>query len=473
MGLNPIKDIVLSQDGEIMVAINSRDEIICINCVKGFGIWKENLKMRVDGISYASGAAQTLLYSCHGKISILDNLGKAIWEQQFPFSLLRACISFDGQFIWFASSEGIVGLLRSRSGRDLSRIEFSDFEILSSQPHLSVFFKKSWRTELEPPRSGEKPLIQSWVGPDGVEYVILWNGSNALLCLNDCGEEVFKTSLLVGKIFGMSVSPQADLVILVSDSGIIGFRLDGSEVFRFLGDFSNVHLFESGSFALLQSDGKCRIYLNNRRFSHVVDVNYDISSLCGSERVAFLFGDNNLTAIDSLGNVLHSFSYAGKACFHEIDSNQGDLLFGTEFGEIILLGIDGNLLYRNILSGKIIFACFDQTEDLIFAATQGVPDLVLVQNRTSRKGKIRLNGKPVLGGCHKLGVAVGTELDDIVFAGKDGCIQGRYSSADHLVGFVGSRQGEGIYVLAEGSISRFATSPANEPKLGVKIADLT
>ncbi|MFZ2959232.1 MAG: hypothetical protein WA705_20285 [Candidatus Ozemobacteraceae bacterium] len=274
MGLDPLQDLVVNKAGDIVVALDKGRGIYCINCVQSFGVWKGQLSSAFNGVSYADETKQTLLFAKDGLLCVFDEKGAPTWEHRFPFPLLRARISADGRTIFYASPTGRVGCLRSQAGRDFSRLEFIDVSptpvasTAGGAPALS--FRKAWTVDFEQGRPGDKPKLCCRRSVDGVEYLTLCSGRDRLAMLNDCGEEIWNNRLAFGGLRDLAISIKADSILTVAQPGVIGFNLNGEEMFRFFGQFQSGHSFGSGSFLLLNDQGTVRYYLNASHFSHVL-----------------------------------------------------------------------------------------------------------------------------------------------------------------------------------------------------------
>jgi len=455
LGLDPIQDIVVNETGDVVVALDKARCIYCINCVKSFGIWKGKLNSDFIGLSYAEVSKQTLLYSKDGLITILNDTGSPIWEHRFPFPLITAKLTSDGQAIIYAGSEGRVGCLLSRSGRDTSRLEFVEVHAAPEMKETTSTFKKIWQLDLPKSAPGDFPKVHKWVGQDQVEYLLTWSGRERLFCVNDLGEEIWEHRLLKTSVTGMTVSTRADTAILTTTGSVIGFKLDGSEAFKFFGNFRSPHIFSSGSFILLDENGKIRFYRNANHFSHIIEENEGYDSICGNEDAAFVIGKCKIVSIDSDGKTVGAKSFSENLGFCGLDPFQGDLLTGTSKGNIHFLSSNCEEIYRHHQSSPIGLICMNKSEDVVYLGVEAKNEVVIIQNRTNKLAKASLNG--VLSCCvsHGKGAVFGTSVDELGLIGFDGDILARYNFPDKLLQLVYSRQQEFIYILSEGGLGKF------------------
>ncbi len=460
MGVDPVIALSLNSAGDVVVLLDKGKGIYCINCVKACGIWKGTLSSHFDGVSLADQSRHVLLFSKTGLLSVLDDKGNPFWEHRFPFNLLDARLSADGQTIWYASPEGRVGGMVSRAGRDMSRMEFVDFDPPQLADEVTSSFKRIWSVELPAPVVGEKPRVRRWRGQDQVEYLLLWDGSERLICLNDVGEEIWANRMTMRGISDMAVSPSADLAVLLASGVVLGFHLDGSEAFKFFGNFTGVHVFASGAFLLLGANGQVRFYLNHNHYSHIVEAGEPILAFRGDEEHSFLVGKKRAVSVGSDGKIVGTREVEGDIISCRLESSEGELMIGTSHGDLVFLKKDGEVGYHHKLSSPVGLVCVQKSEDVVFAGISEAKDVVVLQNRSNRKTKTSLNGVLKYATGHEKGAVFSTAVDEIALIGLSGEILARYMFPDRIVELLSSRKGQFLYVLSEGTFGKYCTSEA-------------
>lgn len=477
MGLDPVLDLALNASGNQVIALDKGRGIFCYNCVRSQGRWKGQLNAPFEGLSFAGDINQTLLFTRDGLLTILNDKGEPIWEQRLTTEISRAAISADGQNIIYASRTGQIGCLRNRSGRDLSRLEF--LEITATPPKVNddLSFRKIWSIDLPTAGEGGDQLLRRFLRPDRMEYLLLWDGADELSCRNESGEEIWSLRFPGTRMRDLAIAPGADLALPATDQGVIGLRLDGIEAFKICGAFQQSHGFANGSFLLRTDDHQLRNYLNENKFSHLLEwpttEQAPTLRLAGNENRCFLLGETRIWC-SADGHALQDVGeHAGNLSFIFQDDLSGELSLGNQHGEIILISGDGEISYRNQLpGGGIAFFCHHRSEDTIFVAIQGSLELFLLQNRQSRKMKLTMASPILSGTAFQDGAILATALDELLYIGLQGEILAKYTFPDKIRRVIPARHPKHFYILGESSLVQMQIARKDESLQGVRYLEL-
>ncbi|HNW33487.1 MAG TPA: PQQ-binding-like beta-propeller repeat protein [Candidatus Ozemobacteraceae bacterium] len=459
MGLDPIQDLAVSADGQIMVALDRGRGIFCINCVKSFGVWRGMLNSEFSGVSYADETKYTLLYSKDGLLSILDAEGQPAWEYRFPASLLRARLTGDGQTIWYATPEGRVGCLVSTASRDLSRLEFLDVEAPPAvEAAQMAAFRKVWCIDLAGGAALDaKPVARTWMGADQIEYALLWDGRDTVRCHNDVGDEIWTARIPSAGVADLAVSAAADLAMAVGRGGVVGFKGDGSEICRFFGNFRSVHVFATGAMLLLSENGQVRFYRHAGQFTRMVEAGGEALAVHGAEQFAWLVGKTFAVLVDPEGAVKGRIELTTEPLFHRMDATGSGLLIGTVSGEILLINEKGEQDRKLSVEGGAEHVLFHKIEDAMFVGHAGSGDVTILRTRTGTRTRTKLAGGISAMCLHKLGAVIATGIDELMLMGSDGQIRARSTFPDRILQIFPCRTGEGVYILGEGGFGKYST----------------
>ena len=458
MGLDPVKSVDVSEDGQIVLALDRTGAIFCLNFVKGFGIWKGQIADSFSGVSYASYSGETVIYSHEGLVTKLDSKGVAMWEYRFPTRVIKAIISDDGQAIYYALESGEIGCLAENASVSLNRMDFLEVEADVAVPESLVSFNRVWDIDLPRPSPQDKPAIFTWLGQDGVEYYCLWNGRDKISCLNDVGEEVWENSLTGASVYDVSVSSTADIAVLATSRGIIGYDLSGAEKFKFFGQYSKVHAFQTGTMVLLDNRGQAKFYENASRFSHVVKAAGKVNGICGNSDVAFLIADVSIEVIDAEGQNKVSYNLPGKVSFYKLSAEKNFLIVGTESGDILIFDQELKEKFVYNLQGCIQFVDYHKDEDAVYAALKGSEEIYILQCKSSEYSKNKLMGTAKFGSCHEKGVVVGTEMDQMGLLGSKGEVLAKYTFPGKIHQILSCYRNDCILVLSEEALSYYTTN---------------
>jgi outer membrane protein assembly factor BamB len=452
MGMKTVVAVDVSEDGQAAIALDSGGGLYCVNPVKGFGIWKSKSSPRNTGVSLASQTGDSIVFSEQGRILRFDEKGNQVWEYSFTERLLKAFICPDSGAIYYATERGEIGCLRKNTGEVVNRMEFMEKPLPEKKSDTSFFFRKVWNVELAGSRE-KPPMVHCWLGHEGVEYSVVWNGCDTLLCLNDVGEEVWRERIGDSSIRAMSASADADLIAVVTDSGVIGFDIDGNESFKFLGAFKNVHVFPDCSMLLVDNNDKARFYQSPEHFSHVVDAEEKVVGLAGCGENLAIKLEKSLIILSASGEVVGKKTFASSVRLVESAEDGTMLLIGEESGELHLVDHEFNEIFNYRLAGPVGLAAFAEATNDIFASIVDQPDIVILRRRTNEILKNSLTGNPVFAVKHQRGMVIGTDLDQLGLISGDGGLLGRYTCPDHVVKLMNCRRPGCFLLVSEDSLA--------------------
>ncbi|MDN5280806.1 MAG: hypothetical protein PWR01_4771 [Clostridiales bacterium] len=452
MGMKTVSSVDVSEDGQAVLALDSGGGLYCVNPVRGYGIWKGKTSPRSTGVSYASQTGDSIVYSEQGRIIKFDDKGNQIWEHNFPERLLKAFICPDSQAIYYATERGEIGCLRRNTGDVVNNMEFMEKEVAEKGAENRFFFRKIWNIELEGSRENP-PMVQSWLGHEGVEYALVWNGKDTLICLNDVGEEIWQQRLGETRLHAISASADADMVVAVTAFGVIGYDIDGNENFKFFGAFSDVYVFPESSMLLVDEKGQGRFYLSPEHFSHVLDSEEKILRLVPYNDDVIVVREKSLGIVDSDGNLVAETSLESCPFKVEVAQDKEKIVVGTESGQLHILSKELKIDFSYRLEGQVALASLASDTDDVFAAVKDKPEIFVLRRRSNELLKNSLTGDPIFSVSHQMGMVVGTNLDQLGLIGYDGVLIGRYTCPDRVVKLVECRRPNCFVLLTDDSLS--------------------
>lgn len=455
LGMKTVCSVDVSEDGQAVLALDEGGGLYCVNPVKGYGIWKGKTSPRNTGVSYASQTGDSIVYSEQGKIVRLDENGQQVWEYHFTERLLKAFICPDSGAIYYATERGEIGCLQRNTGEVVNNMEFLEKPRSEKKIDSSFFFRKLWSVELEGSREN-KPEVHCWPGHEGVEYSIVWNGKDSLVCLNDVGEEIWQQRLGDTSVKALSASADADMVAIVNNSGVICFDIDGNETCKFLGEFKDVHVYPESSLLLVDEKGSGRFYLSVDHFSHIIDFEEPIKSLVQFSETLIVASDNKVALIDAEGNKLSEKTCESKISLVEISADLSILMIGEESGQLHLLDQELKEVFSYRLPGSVGLAAFARETDDVFAAVVDVPEIFVLRRRTNEIFKNSLTGNPIFAVNHPEGMVIGTDLDQLGLISPEGEILGRYTCPDKIVKLLNCRRPNCFLMVSDDALNCMA-----------------
>lgn len=454
MGLDPVKSIEVTRNGEVVLAIDKTGSIFCINIAKSHGIWKGKLDAAFIGVSYADDTGESIVYTKDGLISKLDTNGTPIWEYRFPDWIIKAFVSSDSKAIYYALQGGEIGCLMLGSGDNVNRIDFLEIEVPAIASEDKFSFKLLWSFDFD--RSGRMqttPRKFSFMGLEGVEYFIVWDGNDQIKCLNDLGEEIWSNRLSGSNLFDVSVSATSDLIVCATARGIQGYDLSGSETFKFLGQFTGVHLFENGAMILIDTRGKAKFYLSSSHFSHLLDINDKVLHIDGDSGVAVLQTELEIFSINNEGSIIASKTLPDKCSFFKLTFENDFVMAGTVNGEVILMDIKLEEKFLYTLKAEVGLIDYHKSEDAVYAVEKNSDEISVFQCKNSEFTRNKLTGSARFASCHREGAIIGTEMDQIGLISGTGQILARYTFPGKILNLTSGYKKEHIIVLSEESLT--------------------
>lgn len=447
MGLDRIVSISLSSDGNIALALSTRGHIFCMNLQRGSGIWKGAFGSDLVGVSYASKSGESLAYSAGGQLVKLDHNGLPVWEHYMPDRLLKACITDDGSAIFYATERGEIGMLGQNLGQTSNCLVFKETIAKAVPATVKSSFMKVWNIDLVG-SAEQQSRVYTWKGQDGVEYCLVWDGGEKLFCINDLGEEVWNYRLSGTRVNDLAVSSEADMAIVVTSSGVIGFDLSGCEIFKFFGQFKRAHLFADAAMVLLDNLGKCKYYLSSDHFSHQLDIDARITSFSVVCDKLLLRSEKALYLLNSEGNVEKQIEFENTISCCNLSSNGEFILFGDSAGQVIIYNLELEVIFSYQLGGLISLVEYNREFETLFVAGEG-EDVIVLNRRRGEMFNVSLTGRPALMTAHEAGVLVGTDLDQLGLISTEGQILARYTSPHKLKKMLPCHRKMSMIVLAD------------------------
>ncbi len=458
MGIDPVISIDVAEDGQNVLALDKNGGIFCINFVKSFGVWKGQINSDFNGVSYASLSGESLVYSRDGLVTKLDEKGVPAWEHRFSDRILKAVLSSDSQAIYYATERGEVGCLKANTGQIVNRLEFLEIDVPAPLPENKSEFVKLWNVELPSRSPLAKPSVHPWKGSEGVEYFLVWDGKDRLVCLNDVGEEVWENRQTGIDVFAVSVSPETDTAVLATSKGIIGFDLSGYEKFKFFGNFSDLHLFQNEALVLLDNRSQVKYYQNPKHFSHVLKTPEKILEIIGNSDSAYLIGEQNLYKVANTGELVATWSLPAKINSAKLIENGRLILIGTSGGHALILNEDFEEIFNYELKEPVILVEYNAQEETVFAVTMNSDEVLTLQCRTGEMTRTKLTGRLKYSASSEFGAILGTEMDQLGLIGNKGELLARYTFPDKIVRLRSCCENGRFLVLSEESVSFYTTS---------------
>ncbi len=465
MGIGVITDLELNEDGQIVLAVSETGFTYCLNLVKGCGIWKGDPGQKSTGVSFASKTGESLVYSATGQIMKLTPAGEPLWEHWFPDRLLKVSITADGSGIFYATERGEIGLLTQADRRQKNRMTFREIPVKPLEAGESGAFRKIWSRELPGGSNERHSEICCWTGQDGVEYSLVWDGAERLVCLNDIGEEIWQERLIDTDIISMHASSQADMGVIVSRSGVTGYDLSGSEIFRFFGQFTGVYVFDDGAMLLLDTAQNCRYYQAFDHFSHQIEISGPALQAIPCAGQALIRSEKAFFLADSSGKINAEKAFDSTITFLNVSFDGQFIVCGTETGLISIYDTALNTIFAYRISGSIVSAAYNRDQETIFAGTADEKIYVL-QRRTGQMMQNTLTGRPLILLAHETGAVIGTDLDQLGLINTSGQILGRYTLPVKLRRLLPSHRRLCMMILADESIGCMAVVENNSSTTG-------
>ena len=447
-GMKTVKAVDVSEDGQIIMALDNAGSLFCVNVVHGYGIWKGKSSPRDTGVSFASVTGDAIVYSEQGRIKLFDAKGNKIWEYNFSERLLAAFICPDSKAIYYATERGEIGCLRKSSENAENAMEFMEKKVAQQDAAQKFFFRKVWRVELSGSRESP-PVSCSWTGHEGVEYFLVWNGKDCLMCLNDVGEEVWQRRIGETKVLDISASVDADSILILTTSGVIGFDIDGNEAFRFFGTYKLGHVFAESSLLLVDEKFKARFYMSPEHFSHVIESEEKVKEICPIKDDLILAREKSIAIIDFYGNIKGEKEFESEITNVKVAEDKRHIAVGLKSGALYLFDARLKEKFKYSLEGPVKFADFAHEYNDVFAAIDDNEEIVILRRRSNELLKIALTGKPEISIKTGEAMVVGTDLDQLGLINCSGELLGRYTCPDRLVALLRCKRQGCFMVLTD------------------------
>lgn len=460
MGIENISALDVSQDGQIAVVLAAHGKVFCLNVQKGCGVWKCALGGNFDGISYASRTSETAVFSASGRVILLDASGNQIWEHYFADRLLKISLTADGTGIFYATERGEIGLLTHGAGQVNNSVVFQEVAVKPVPASIQSAFKKVWNIELAG-TSEHQSSACPWKGQDGVEYCLIWDGVEDLSCINDLGEEVWKTRMNAAEVLDLSAASEADLAVVVTRSGVVGFDLSGFEVFKFFGQFKQVHVFAEGAVLLLDILGRCRFYQSADHFSHCIEVEGQVRQMLALEGQALLSSDKGLTIVDCDGQIVVHYENDAQITFAGVSHDHSAIVAGDENGKVMIFDLQLKESFAYTLGGPIRLIEYNRELEAIFVGSDS-DKLQILRRRTGEMMTAVLAGRPAFVTHHEAGAVIGTDLDQLGLINADGQVLARYTSPYKLKKLFPCHRRMSMIVLADEALGCIAAILASQ-----------
>ncbi|MEW6710272.1 MAG: hypothetical protein AB1403_10660 [Candidatus Riflebacteria bacterium] len=445
MGMKTVVSVDISEDGQALLALDSGGGLFCVNPIKGFGIWKGKSSPRNTGVSFAGKTGDSIVFSDQGRIVRFDEKGSVVWEYSFTERLLKAFICPNSEAIYYATERGEIGCLQKNTGVVVNRMEFLEKPLPEKKKDNPFFFRKVWSVELSGSRENE-PMVHCWQGHEGVEYSVLWNGKDSLICLNDLGEEVWQQRLGDTSVKAMSASADADMIVAVTASGVIGFDIDGNESFKFLGEFKDVFVFADSSMILVDTNNQARFYQSPEHFSHLIEFEEAVHSMIPFGDRLILVREKTVQVIDSTGETSGDKVFKDPIQRVEVSEDQSSIMVGEESGVLHLLNEQLEEMFNYRLPGPVALAAFAPETNDVFASVKDQADIIMLRRRTNEILKNSLTGNPIFAVKHQKGMIIGTDLDQLGLINFDCQLLGRYTCPNHILRMINCRR-PGCFML--------------------------
>jgi hypothetical protein len=451
LGMKTVVALDISEDGHEALALDHGGNLFCVNPVKGYGIWKGKSSPRNTGVSFADNTKDSIVYSDQGKIVMFDSEGNQIWDYNFPERLLKAFLSPDSQSIFYASERGEIGCLKNSKGEVRNQVEFLEKQVSHQTVVAPYYFRKLWSIELNGSRE-HNPEVCCWLGHEGVDYSVVWNGADSISCFNDVGEEIWSQRYSETTLKAISASADADLIVAVTNSGVIGFDIDGNESFKIFGSYADVFVFPESSLIFVSDMGKVKFYQSHEHFSHIIESEEKLSKIIRLGDNALLVRKKSLQIVDFNGNVIAETGFESAISYLHADVDEKLLVVGEENGKISTFNFELEKLFSYKLSDSVAFVASAGKSNELYVSESLSQEIIILRLGSNELLKTSLTGKPVSSVKHPAGLIVGTDLDQIGLVDSFGNILGRYTCPERIIRLINCRRQCCFWLLTEDSL---------------------
>lgn len=451
MGMKTVVSVDVSEDGQLILALDSGGGLYCVNPIKGYGIWKTKSSPRNTGVSFASQTGDSIAFSEQGNIFRFDDKGVLVWEYSFTERLLKAFICPDSGAIYYATERGEIGCLQKNTGTVVNKMEFLEKPTQEKKSARHFFFRKVWTFELAGNRANP-PMVHCWQGHEGVEYSVVWNGKDSLVCINDVGEEVWCRRLGETSVPAISACADADMIVAATPAGLMGFDIDGNETFKMLGSFTAAHVFAESSMLLVDDRHQAKFYFSPDSAPQAIASPEKVLRLIPLAENLLMMREKTVAMLDADGNVKCEKSFADNLALVEVIADASIVMVGEESGLLHLLDAELNETFNYRLEGPVGLAAILEESGDIFASVKDKPEIILLRRSSNEIVRNSLTGNPVFAVKHSHGMVVGTDLDQLGLVSCEGDLMGRYTCPDHVVRLMSCRRPGCFLIVSEDTL---------------------
>ena len=319
-------------------------------------------------------------------------------------------------------------------------------------------FKRVWQASIP---GSKLQNIFSLKGEDGVEYALLCDNNGSVACLNDLGEEVWRERLVKGTITDISASSNADLAVITTENGIACFDLSGCELIKLFGNYAGVHVFDSASLILLDSDGIAHFYQSYDCTSVKLDISDKVFSIekCGD--FAALKAENTVFLIDCEGKSKASKVFDSKIVTVSQLAESEHIFLSCEDGLLNVLDNNLEVLFSYKFKVPALSLTYNNENETFFFGLQD-STVAILQRRTGHLYKTELIGTPKSVVSHNHGAVFGTDMDQIALLTTSGQGLAKFTFPSHLLALFPCRRQQCLLALFEDSISCLALLPESK-----------
>jgi hypothetical protein len=445
--------LALNTDGSKYYLLDRHRGLFAIQSLFARQEKRAELPADFHSISLAEETGQILAASQEGVLGLFDHQFQFLWQTILPTPAVHTGISSDGKRIVVFDAKGDLAVFQHQSTVAQSRKEFQEIELSSQTPDRKGF-KKAWSIEFAPPAPGNAPLASRFTIADGTECLLLWDGQEYLSCLSEHGEELWKNRLAGDHIKYLGTSATVDLVLALSRERVIGTKLDGRETFKFFGSFTGVHLFSSGTFALVSEQAEVMFFSKPKQMVLKLEFPWDTYRIAGMRESFFLIGGSHISLIGETGEILVDLPLAGKLLYSSVDLQGNFLLYGLEGGEIGIIDSLGRQTAIHREWPPFVLASYHRAKQLLLAAGPAETSLAALFFQTLERGRLLLHGIPRQLISRKKRFVVATSVDELSLIDLNGVLLSRYTFPDRILQFLPGQAENTLYALAEGSLSK-------------------
>ena len=447
--------IGIDEKGEVLLSLDNRGNIFCVNIAKSFGLWKKSLETDLNKVSFASVSCDCIIYSSSGKIIYVDSNGQICWEFTFPSGLKYACLSSDGSKIIYTTLSNEIGMLSEVDKSALNSLEFLEVDAPQSSLRQHAF-KRVWNFDIS--CSSLKAL--PWKGQDGVQYCVLQSNNSKISCVNDLGEEVWDYYLGGVKIKDMSVSQTCEMLIVLTDSGALLMNLSGNVICRTFGNFTGVEIFANGSYILIDESGAALFYESKNHYSHNVQLDAPVEKMVLFAHEIVIQTHDKLHIVNNSGETIKTIDYP--SAVNHLSVCKESLCCADSTGKMFVYDSNIEIKFEYKFDSPIDMMSVNCDEIII--SLQGSDEILLLKPLAGEMVRVCLTGNPICSLEHNLGMIVSTDLDQLGLIDAEGRILARYTSPYKITQLYHCHRKNSLLLLTEDSLLCLALTSSESKK---------